>query len=145
MKSRIFHLLCLFIGEGLLFGTFHFWLPLAVIFLSTVWIVCCPCETTSLMPDTVLRKTKIGLALIFWTAFFFSLYDFIRILQNLCLDCKQWIQSGNALHFWDVQNPSVLTWAKNVYHTYPQPILLFSALFVVGIGYILSKKAKGKR
>ena len=140
MKSKNFYLFCLLLGEGLLFGAFKSWLLLAGIFLSTFGIVSFPCKAASPLPEILLKKSKIILALIFWGCFFYSLRAFVQTLS--CLNCMQGIQRANARHFWDVHNPSVRTWSKNVYQAYPQPVILFSILIVLAIACVLIKRKK---
>ena len=143
MKSKILYLSCLLCGEELMFLALHSWfLSIAVIF-PTLWLNFFPYKSNTLLPETLLKKSKIVLACVFWGSLFWTLRIFVQSLS--CLHCMQSIQRENAKHFWDAQNPSVWTCVKNIYRTYPQPVLLFSILGVLGVIYVLTKKIEWKK
>ena len=143
MKSKILYLSCLLCGEELMFWALHSRiLSIAVIF-PTLWLNFFPYRSTTLLPETLLKKSKIVLTFVFWGSVFWTLHTFVKSLS--CLHCMQSIQCENAKHFWDVQNPSVWTWVKNVFHTYPQPVLLFSILGILCVTYVLVKKVEWKK
>ena len=140
MKSKFFSLFCLLSGEVLLFWAFKAWLIMATVLLLTPCLLLYSYKSNAHLPKILLKKSKIILLFIFWTCLFLTLQSFIESL--LCLDCMQGIQKANAVHFWDMQNPSVWTWMKNIYRTYTQPTLLLLILSGLTVAFYISQKVK---
>lgn len=145
MKSKFFSLFCLLSGEVLLFWAFEAWLVMGITILSTLCIVLYPYKSNNLLPKILLRKTKFLLLFLFWICLFFTLHSFIEELSSSCLDCRQSIQKANAIHFWNIQNPSVWTWMKNIYRTYTQPTLLLLILSGLTVVFYTLQKIKRRR
>ena len=137
---KTFHIFCLLLGEGLLFGALGSWVLWTGIFLATLWIVYCPSNPAAPLPEPLLKKAKIALTFLFWASFFYTLHAFVQSLS--CLNCMQGIQRANARHFWDEWHPSVWVWAKNVYSAYPQPVLILLILGILVLVYVLTKRKK---
>ena len=140
MKSKVFALFCLLFGEALLFWAFEAWFVMATVLFLTLYLLLYPYKSNVLLPQILLKKSKIILLLVFWTCLFFTLHSFVESL--LCLNCMQGIQKANAAHFWDIQNPSVWTWMKNIYRTYTQPALLVLILSGLTVVFYLSQRTK---
>ena len=143
MKSKFLYLFYLLCGEELMFWALHSQILLIAVIFPTLWLNLFPYRSITPLPEILLKKSKIVLAFVFWSGLFWTLHTFVKGLS--CLHCMQSIQRENAKHFWNVQNSSVWTWVKNVFHAYPQPVLLFSILGTLGIIYVLVKKVEWKK